>query len=234
MKRQLLAIVVILHAAGASLAAQVLSGDTVYLDPISIYYSGQPDTGVMKCGLHWINPPDTHDYGIRSVRLELNWTGAVVCDSFKSSITIGDTLLFYHNIYNDSSWSNLAAVLNSSLYAVLDFGGGDRHLGDYFFSVLDTGLVEFTSLHLTPVLTGPFFYWYGRFLGSAHYISIPGDFDNDGEPNTIADVMWMVEYIFGSQAPSPVPCADADGDCLANISDVVYLVHYIFFAGPDP
>ena len=62
-----------------------------------------------------------------------------------------------------------------------------------------------------------------------------GDADGDGIVN-IADVTYLIQYIFvdGSPAPSPLLAGDADNNAVVQISDAVYLIQYIFNGGPAP
>lgn len=60
-----------------------------------------------------------------------------------------------------------------------------------------------------------------------------GDADGSGGVN-IADVVYLIAYIFGGPAPSPPESADADCSGGVNIADAVYLVAYIFGSNPAP
>jgi hypothetical protein len=61
-----------------------------------------------------------------------------------------------------------------------------------------------------------------------------GDVDSDGVVN-VADVLYMVEYIFNSgPAPSPRQVAEVNCDGKINLTDIVYVVAYIFNGGPEP
>ncbi len=63
-----------------------------------------------------------------------------------------------------------------------------------------------------------------------------GDINNDGAGPDIADLVYLVSYMFQA-GPAP-PCedeADIDGSGAApDIADLVYLVTYMFQAGPEP
>jgi len=70
--------------------------------------------------------------------------------------------------------------------------------------------------------------------GCCNYDGIRGDVDGSGLIN-IADVIWLVDYIFFGGAPPPcIEEGDVNGDGAINIADVVFLVDYIFFGGPSP
>ena len=62
-----------------------------------------------------------------------------------------------------------------------------------------------------------------------------GDVDDDGSGPTMADLIYLNEYI-NSNGPEP-PCrdqADVDGSGQIDIADLVYLVAYMFSGGPAP
>jgi parallel beta-helix repeat protein len=66
---------------------------------------------------------------------------------------------------------------------------------------------------------------------------VRGDIDHSGagEPINIADLVYLVDYMF-NQGPEP-PCleeADVDATGEINIADLVYLVDYMFNQGPEP
>ena len=58
---------------------------------------------------------------------------------------------------------------------------------------------------------------------------------NADEEVTIADVVYLVNYVFKS-GPDPIPMetGDVDGDNLSQIQDAVYLVNYLFREGDPP
>ncbi|MCK4857263.1 MAG: hypothetical protein KAT58_04795, partial [candidate division Zixibacteria bacterium] len=64
---------------------------------------------------------------------------------------------------------------------------------------------------------------------------LPGDADYNGMYN-IADVVYLIDYIFAAGAP-PMPvvlAGDADCNGLVNVADIVHLISYIFGGGPVP
>ncbi|MCK4857669.1 MAG: dockerin type I repeat-containing protein [candidate division Zixibacteria bacterium] len=64
---------------------------------------------------------------------------------------------------------------------------------------------------------------------------ICGDADGNGLVN-IADVVYLITYIFVPSSPAPNPMASGDVNCdgMVNIADVVYMISYIFVGGPAP
>ena len=77
-------------------------------------------------------------------------------------------------------------------------------------------------------------------ISSGSCCMIRGDINHDGAPSSpdIADLVYMVNYMFN--AGPPPPCmeeADIDGNGLIpypDIADLVYLVNFMFNAGPPP
>lgn len=65
------------------------------------------------------------------------------------------------------------------------------------------------------------------------YSFVPGDLNGD-ERITLGDVIFLVNYIFKTGSPEPVPVSAGDTDCDANIKlgDILRLANYIFKSGP--
>jgi len=64
---------------------------------------------------------------------------------------------------------------------------------------------------------------------------IRGDADGSGGGPNIADVIYLVQFIFfGGPAPPCFEEGDVDGSGSINVADAVYLVQFIFFGGPPP
>ncbi len=70
-------------------------------------------------------------------------------------------------------------------------------------------------------------------LKALRYSFVPGDLNGD-ERITLGDVIFLVNYIFKSGSPEPVPLSAGDTDCDANITlgDILRLVNYLFKSGP--
>ena len=84
---------------------------------------------------------------------------------------------------------------------------------------------------LFPVWDGPH-----CFQISAGCCQIRGDINHDGSVPDIADLQYLVSYMFaGGPAPACLLESDVNGSGLPpDISDIVYLVAYMFMAGPAP
>ncbi len=64
---------------------------------------------------------------------------------------------------------------------------------------------------------------------------IPGDIDLSFTEIDVADLIYLVDYMFtGGPAPPELNLADVDGSCTIDISDLVYLVDFMFTGGPPP
>jgi len=62
-----------------------------------------------------------------------------------------------------------------------------------------------------------------------------GDVDGDGEGPNIADLVYLVDYMFNSGPPPlHIPSVDYDFDTEITVSDLIYLVDYMFNSGPEP
>ncbi len=65
---------------------------------------------------------------------------------------------------------------------------------------------------------------------------LAGDANHDEVGPDIADLVFMVNYMFNGGAPPPCPEEiDVNGDMnIGDIADLVYLVNYMFSGGPPP
>jgi len=70
-------------------------------------------------------------------------------------------------------------------------------------------------------------------LKALRYSFKPGDLNGDDRVS-LADVIFLVNFVFRPGSPEPVPLGAGDTDCDSNISlaDIVRLVNYIFKGGP--
>lgn len=64
---------------------------------------------------------------------------------------------------------------------------------------------------------------------------IPGDVDLSLEDVNVADLVYLLSYMFQDGPPPPVSnLADVDASCQIDIADLVYLVSFMFQEGPAP
>ena len=64
---------------------------------------------------------------------------------------------------------------------------------------------------------------------------ICGDINGDCQGPNMADLIYLLDYIFFGGPPPPViGTANVDGNNGTNIIDVIYLVAYMFEGGPEP
>jgi hypothetical protein len=135
--------------------------------------------------------------------------------------------------------TKLSSSGNSLIYSTY-LGGGGVDMG-IRIAVYDSGYVYVTGYTESsdfPTLN-PYQMYQGG--GDAFVTKLTltpqyscGDVDSD-ESVTIADVVFLVDYIFmGGAAPQPISLADVDCSGSINIADVVYLIGYIFSGGPAP
>jgi hypothetical protein len=62
-----------------------------------------------------------------------------------------------------------------------------------------------------------------------------GDVDGDLAGPNIADLVYLVDFMFNDGPPPPhIPSVDFDFDLDITIADLVYLVDYMFNDGPEP
>ena len=64
---------------------------------------------------------------------------------------------------------------------------------------------------------------------------IPGDVDLSFTEVDIADLVYLVDFMFTNGDPPPaLNTADVDASCNIDISDLVYMVDFMFTGGPIP
>ncbi len=71
--------------------------------------------------------------------------------------------------------------------------------------------------------------------GGFRILAMCGDFDGSANYD-LADVVYLIRYIFLYDGPAPLDIRHGDIDCSGdfNIADAVYMVNYIFRDGPAP
>ncbi len=96
---------------------------------------------------------------------------------------------------------------------------------------VDTGTISFTAR--VEDIAGSFDEKLFSFFIELSYIC--GDVDGDDNGPNVADLSYLVDYLFhDGPAPPVVEAANVDGEGGVNIVDVNYLVNYLFFDGPAP
>lgn len=97
----------------------------------------------------------------------------------------------------------------------------------------DTGLFTFTAR--ADDNSGSFFDELEYDLYVAPSEPIPGDIDLSFTEVNIADLVYLVDYMF-TEGPAPpvLNIADVDASCQIDIGDLVFLVDFMFNGGPPP
>ncbi len=95
---------------------------------------------------------------------------------------------------------------------------------------IDTGTVNFTA-QVEDIAGSTDERLFTLIIGPSY---ICGDVDgSDSDPN-VADVTYLVDYLFlGGPPPQPIEAADVDGANGVNIADLTYLVNYLFGEGAE-
>lgn len=97
----------------------------------------------------------------------------------------------------------------------------------------DTGLFTFTAR--ADDNSGSFFDELEYDLYVAPTEPIPGDIDLSFTEVNIADLVYLVDYMFiDGPAPPVLNIADVDASCQIDIGDLVFLVDFMFNGGPPP
>jgi len=103
--------------------------------------------------------------------------------------------------------------------------------GLLYGTLVDTGTINFTARAEDAV--GSVDERLFSFVVEPSYIC--GDVDGDGTGPNVADITYLVDYIFFGGSPPPVAeAANVDGEGGINVADVTYLVDYLFFSGLEP
>ncbi len=122
--------------------------------------------------------------------------------------------------YNDVDWG---AVSYDGAYRMI-------FLSFSYESILNVG-TQWTHRDVILDEILGFFDW----INPYHCCAVPGDIDYDGNGPNIADLIYLVAFMF-QEGPDPVCAqnADIDGDGEGpNIADLIYLVTFMFQEGPS-
>jgi len=161
-----------------------------------------------------------------------------------------DERFFYATLVasqNDVAWERMYEDYNSAVIPNILFDGGlyskfgspSSYL-DYL-ELLDSACTrQVDSLELTVSMTMPLPTMIQatvtlRYLPPAVCCHVIGDINHDGSQPDIADLVYLVTYMF-QDGPEP-PCmaetnVDGEGEDTPDIADLVYLVTYMFQDGP--
>ncbi|MDH4035675.1 MAG: hypothetical protein OEV80_17930, partial [candidate division Zixibacteria bacterium] len=64
--------------------------------------------------------------------------------------------------------------------------------------------------------------------------ALRGDIDGN-DKYTLNDVVMLAGYIFrGGVAPNPMEVGDADMSGTVDVADIVYMINFLYHAGPRP
>lgn len=103
----------------------------------------------------------------------------------------------------------------------------------------DLLFVNFEGAHFHQQASPVPFWRYNRRMNNCCPIPdtglICGDVNGDGTGPNVADLTYLVDYLFRGGPPPPVPeMANVNGIGGINIADLTYLVSYLFRGGPEP
>ena len=99
-----------------------------------------------------------------------------------------------------------------------------------------TNTIDTTTLGLRLLeLDAGYVVYQPRVVAGVWRTGLCGDIDGNGTVADIADLVYMVDYMFtGGPPPVDMDAANVDGLNGLDISDLVYLVDYMFNSGPPP
>lgn len=214
----------------------------VFTMPVDFFFdfnSGPDDTITLwidkDVTLHKLNFPsnlntvelDPSDWVLK-YETNLPWQLYII--TLDEEVSDGRQYLAYHDTIQarGGSGSNTWSIIGGALPTGYSINSNGIISG----STTDTGLFTFT------VLVDDNFTSYADQAEFTIYVSptlvLAGDVDLAGSVN-IADVTYLVAYLFFDGAPPPVlNSADVNGSCEINVEDLTYLVAYIFQGGPPP
>ncbi|MEW6294679.1 MAG: DUF6443 domain-containing protein [Candidatus Diapherotrites archaeon] len=116
----------------------------------------------------------------------------------------------------------------------IDFSDGSFSEFIYNYKGLRAEKIEGSNNSISFNVTYYLYDLKGNALYERNIAYTAGDPNNDSK-STIADVVFMVNYLFkGGNVPALLLAADPNGDCKQTVADVVYLVSYLFKGGHQP
>ena len=213
--------------------------DSVSFYPQYAYYPLPSGPGLFYAHLRVAN-----DDSVGAITLPLSWSGPVHFDSvtFKETV-FGDSIrIVSPDTMEQEVLIGLIPVHDppipptQGLFTTLCFTLNDV-----------TGIVQIDSTFINPVNSLLFTttepqgyrpqYVFGEFPVLPYW---PGDVTFDGELRDVADIVYLINYIYknGPAPPHPISAdVNAPGgipDGIIDIDDVIYLINYLYKFGPDP
>jgi hypothetical protein len=207
--------------------------DSVLFGGVCYYLYGQPPEGKLRVPIDFF-----HDEGLMAITVPLVWSGPIVIDSvsfIESRVEEADV----KSVSIDSLNKKLLIGV-VMLHDTIPSGRG--LLCNLHFTIFDTGYVEIDTTYYPPgnvlALCGHVGVWTPEFVEFQMELvpTIAGDVNGDDEVN-IVDAVYMVIYLFRNGTPPSCPdcgdvtcpeCGDINCNGTVSISDVVFLVNYLF------
>jgi C1A family cysteine protease len=183
---------------------------------------------------------------ISTIKIPFEYSGSLDV-SFDSFSTVGCRTEYFENQtyihYNPAGKQITIRLVSSTSGTAPDLPAGEGDVVKLYFTLAGSATYEQTasllldgySTHL-PLFSGPYATYQPRVASGTISILIPrGDVDGVSGIN-VADLTYLVNYLFRSGSPPlPLPEAgDVNCDDHVNIADVTYLVNYLFRDGTAP
>jgi hypothetical protein len=211
--------------------------DTLRFGEWSTYVPGPPYQGEAIVPMVVFN-----DLPLLALRIPIKYAGPIECDTADFVAGRPDALddqWVYYDTFDIDGISGKVIFLGSAT-SPPPMAEGVGEIAWIHFQVQDTGWAELDTVFLGPMNlsfmdTGAHIY-YPQVISSQYHIvpSVPGDVNQDGEPNT-ADVVFLLNYLFVDGPPPDFEqLGDLNRDCEINSADIVYLLSFLFADGPSP
>ena len=180
--------------------------------------SGAPDVGAVS-----VDMPD-------SVRISSNYAPAATFRNYRAShMSFEASCTIEGN--GDQVYANTIEIVD-----ILD-GQAQQELFDAWMVGPDSSVTY--TITVVTLLSGDDNF--GNDTAISQVYSVPevaficGDVDSDGSGPNVADVIYLVDYLFfAGQSPPFLDAADVDASERINVVDLIYIVDYLFWGGPEP